>query len=1168
MKNAKCWMGLMVAVLLVGTIPAVALTEKVDGLDWNYTVDGEVATLVGANRTLPTIPAKTQGRVSIPATLGGYLVTGISTNAFSGCTGLTEVVIAAGVTNIGPCAFRYCSALTNMAIPDTVTEIGSNAFQWAAAVIHDTNRIAGLDLVDGWAVGWNRMISAEPDLLGVRGIAGSAFAGCSNLVSATIPDNVRSIGDKAFAGCSNLVSATIPGTVWRIGGNAFARCFRLESVSIGHGVERIGPSAFHYCNSLSALDLPDTVTEIGDNAFYGCTGLTEVSIPGSVRDICYGAFDGCSYLTNVWIGNGVTNIGQRVFGDCFRLETIAFPDSAKQISHEVCNGCSNLCWMFLPGDVEETLDHYREYMYRPGALPPPAFRKCAVVFGSMHTAMFPSGRSWQYSVNAKGEATVWNGAPDETGLLVIPTTLDGYRVVQIGSFAFKGRDDLIRVIIPEGVKWIADYAFNDCDNLLEVSLPDSLKCIEDRAFRGCSSLVGDDWAEPGFVQLDGWLLEVPTGRTGALDLSRVRGIGEKALQGCKGVTSVVVGDKVKGIGRDTFHDCTNLVSVTLSDTVGFVGSLAFCGCSNLQSVTIGRGVELLRCRSGWITTWGGTPDIHIHDLAAWCNIDFCGEPPLKGCRLFLDGEEVTELVIPAGVPRISDCAFAGCPSLQTLTIPDGVEAIGRRAFTNCPALATVTILGDVEIGLDNFYSYRNINHPFESCTNLQRVVLGGGMTRVPEELFARVGFTSLEIGEDVTDIGARAFMGCGRLESLEMGASVTNIGDEAFSSCSALLSVAIPDGVTSIGESAFRYCGGLKNVTIPERVTSIGSSAFYGCNGLTNVTIFGNVTNDWQNSSGLLSPPFGSCTNISRLVLGGKMTKIGNYMFYSCPGLSSVTIPDSVTSIGSNAFSWCTGLTNVTIGNSATNIGGYAFIGCNRLPSMTIPDNVASIGDYVFYGCTGLANVTIGSGVASIGDYAFYSCTKLPSVTIPVSVTSIGKNAFSGCSDLKTLYAPESWKTKCVYPEGGGNVFWSDWASVPLGCEIIYVAAPEEETTSTGVPHSWLAKYGLGDGTAEGYEAAAAAAAANGRSVRECYVAGLDPTDAGAEFLLRSMRVSGGAVEWECEPDWSGAAGVQRREYHAEGATSLEVGDWTDLREVEDVELGEWRFFRVVVEVP
>jgi hypothetical protein len=190
--------------------------------------------------------------------------------------------------------------------------------------------------------------------------------------------------------------------------------------------------------------------------------------------------------------------------------------------------------------------------------------------------------------------------------------------------------------------------------------------------------------------------------------------------------------------------------------------------------------------------------------------------------------------------------------------------------------------------------------------------------------------------------------------------------------------------------------------------------------------------------------------------------------------------------------------------------------------------------------------------VTSIGYYAFAYCYRLTSLTIPDSVTDIGNRAFHSCSGLETLYAPASWKTKYVY-----GYFWSDYADVPSGCEIIYYTLPK---TSTGVPYAWLEEQGLGDGTAEGYEAAAAADAANGAyKVWECYVAGLDPADPAARFTAEIGFTNGTpVVTWT--PDLNEKGGKAARAYKVEGRPGME-DEWGPTNAAS-------RFFRVRVGLP
>ena len=80
----------------------------------------------------------------------------------------------------------------------------------------------------------NKNISGEAEILSIVEIDGfaynvnnindSAFDGCTNLTSVTIPNNVTSIGASAFKGCTSLTNFIIPESVTFIGNQAFDEC--------------------------------------------------------------------------------------------------------------------------------------------------------------------------------------------------------------------------------------------------------------------------------------------------------------------------------------------------------------------------------------------------------------------------------------------------------------------------------------------------------------------------------------------------------------------------------------------------------------------------------------------------------------------------------------------------------------------------------------------------------------------------------------------------------------------------------------------------------------------------------------------------------------------------------------------------------------------------------
>ena len=117
----------------------------------------------------------------------------------------------------------------------------------------------------------------------VTTIGRSAFWGCSELTSVTIPDSVKSIEEWAFA-CSDLMNIMIPDSVTNIGNYAFYSCNSLTSVSISDNVESIGSWAFFHCAELTSVVIPESVTNIGAYAFRACNKLKSLVFRGKTMN--------------------------------------------------------------------------------------------------------------------------------------------------------------------------------------------------------------------------------------------------------------------------------------------------------------------------------------------------------------------------------------------------------------------------------------------------------------------------------------------------------------------------------------------------------------------------------------------------------------------------------------------------------------------------------------------------------------------------------------------------------------------------------------------------------------------------------------------------------------------------------------------------------------------
>ena len=134
----------------------------------------------------------------------------------------------------------------------------------------------------------------------------------------------------------------------------------------------------------------------------------------------------------------------------------------------------------------------------------------------------------------------------------------------------------------------------------------------------------------------------------------------------------------------------------------------------------------------------------------------------------------------------------------------------------------------------------------------------------------------------------------------------------------------------------------------------------------------------------------------------------------------------------------------------------------------------------------------------------------------------------------------------------GFTIYDVKW--IPEGSEIT-------TTTEVPVPFDWLATY-YPSAASSTYETLAASTGANGYSVWESYVAGLDPTDATSKFKA-IITFENGEPVITYEPELS-AAEAALRTYTTLGKPSLNATTWTPVTEVNKSSM---KFFKVKVEL-
>ena len=732
----------------------------------------------------------------------------------------------------------------------------------------------------------------------------------------------------------------------------------LPSTIDGYTVTEIGDDAFDYYRSLKSLIIPNTVASIGRYAFYHCTNLESVSISASVTYIDFSAFKNCDSLKSVTIPATVTYIGNEAFGYKYVWEKF---DSEKAEDFTIY------------GYTNTDADVYAE--------------ENGFTFVSLGEVS-----PFEYEVyDDTVTITDYNGRESE---VIIPSTIDGYTVTEIGHGAFVNCTTLESVTIPDSVEYIGDVAFAST-NIKSLVIPERVTYIGDYAFEYCHNLES---------------VTIPEG---------VEYIGDYAF-GDAGFLEVTIPASVKYIGECAFGFIADFDYSFLETKEGFT----IYGYTNSDADVYARENGLAFVSLGEVSPFEYELDDVFANITEYrgTETDVIIPSAIDGYTVtgiylgaFEDNTSLESVVIPDTVTYIGDNAFMDCTSLASLTNSDTIIYIGESAFENCTSLESVTIPDSARYIGENAFA----NTGLSSVTIPENVMYIGnsafgyylpyewsrflvkkndftiyGYTNSEAEIYADdngFSFESLgdassfayEVYEDVACITKYRGSDADVVIPSEIdGYTVTEIGWGAFEGCTSLTGVEIPDTVTYIGGFAFIDCTNLKSVTIPASVTNIGYCAFG----------YSYYEDEWDYVKDESFTIYGYTNSEA-----DAYARDNGFKFVSLGEVSPFVyeVYDDVVCItdynGSEA--------NVTIpseidGYTVTEIGWSAFECCNSLTSVTIPDGVTDIGDYAFAECSNLESVTIPDGVTYIGEYAFAECSSLESVTIPASVTNIGECAF------------------------------------------------------------------------------------------------------------------------------------------------------------------------------
>ncbi len=314
---------------------------------------------------------------------------------------------------------------------------------------------------------------------------------------------------------------------------------------------------------------------------------------------------------------------------------------------------------------------------------------------------------------------------------------------------------------------------------------------------------------------------------------------DDAITGTVVLPDTLGGCPIVTIGEEAFDDCAYMTSLTIPDSVVAIGDWAFIECTYLEEIHFGTGLKTV----GYYVFSGceTLKNVHIRDLAAWCQVtnaeDGWSDGPFSYAEnLYLNGELLTDVVVPDGVTYIGSFPFSGYTKLASITLPDSVTELKNDAFYECEGLTEFHIPNGVtRIGANAFYG----------CKGLTELVIPSGVTVLENAVFQGCSnLTSITLPEGLTRIEDYALQGCESLQEITIPAGVSEIGVWAFYGCRSLTEIVIPDLVQIIPNGAFHDCLQLTSVVLPRGVCIVDDYAFDGCQKLTKVYHKG-TAEDW-----------------------------------------------------------------------------------------------------------------------------------------------------------------------------------------------------------------------------------------------------------------------------------------------------------------------------------
>ena len=386
----------------------------------------------------------------------------------------------------GSTLVKYRGTEERVTIPDTVEVVGESAFENNQKVqfVVIPKSVKRLDAYVFW--GCNNL---EEVVLGkgLTAVDEYSFAGCAGLKQITIPENIQSIDAQAFAGCVNLTDIYIPATVTGIAEDAFLNC---DNVTI-HADE--GSVAAQFAQKLAEQKNRDplvtaapvqTPTAVSRPDTQATTEPVSTATPAPVATPVPGNVLGSTII----VGNHALVMVHP--GEEKVQQGYTEPEAGQETGEE-----QDITAETENGKIPEWM-YYRNQSVSAVTIPE----------GTTEIGRFAFSRSSLRTVTIPEGVTVIDYAAfyhcDNLDNVILPDTvntvgakafthtgwLDDFEENSMDDFLISGdilvayKGNLPEVVIPDGVRVIAEEAFRNHTELKKVHLPASVTDIGNDAF--------------------------------------------------------------------------------------------------------------------------------------------------------------------------------------------------------------------------------------------------------------------------------------------------------------------------------------------------------------------------------------------------------------------------------------------------------------------------------------------------------------------------------------------------------------------------------------------------------------------------------------------------------------------------------------------------------------